>query len=41
MAAAITAAGTSSPAKTLGGLVGNAVVVAGPSDFGVFGSGPE
>lgn len=36
VAAAITAAGTSSPAKTLGGVVENAVVVSGPSDFGAF-----
>lgn len=35
VAAAITAAGTAAPAKTLGGLVEN-VTVDGPSDFGVF-----
>jgi hypothetical protein len=36
VSAAITAPGTSSPAKTLGGLVENCVVVSGPSNFGVF-----
>jgi hypothetical protein len=35
VAAAITAAGTTSPAKTLGGSVEN-VTVGGPTDFGVF-----
>ena len=36
VAAAITAAGTSSPAKTLDGQVENATVIEGPSDFGAF-----
>jgi hypothetical protein len=35
VAAAITAAGTASPSKTLGGMV-ESVTVEGPSDFGVF-----
>lgn len=36
VATAITAAGTASPAKTLGGTVGNVTVESGPTDFGVF-----
>jgi hypothetical protein len=41
VAAAITAAGTAAPAKTLNGMVEN-VTVSGPTDFGVFTDpGPE
>lgn len=36
VSAAITAAGTASASKTLGGLVENVTIVEGPSDFGVF-----
>jgi hypothetical protein len=36
VSAAITAEGTATPSKTLGGLVESATVVEGPSDFGVF-----
>jgi hypothetical protein len=36
VSAAITAEGTASPSKTLGGMVESVTVVEGPTDFGVF-----
>jgi hypothetical protein len=36
VSAAITAAGTASPSKTLGGMVENVTIAEGPTDFGVF-----